>query len=92
MSKEEIDLDEEQIQLARELSAEIKSMITREVNAVLEDFLKREQSEIMDLFARVKEEEAVRIKMMLEGIKNHTARIVALEEDVVALEINKEDA
>jgi hypothetical protein len=46
----------------------------------------------MELFARVKEEEAVRIKMMLEGIKNHTARIEALEEEVVELDSNKEDA
>jgi gas vesicle protein len=79
MSKEEIDLDEEQIQLARDLSAEIKSMITREVNAVLDDFLKREQSEIMELFAKVKEEEAERINLILEGVKSHTDRITSLE-------------
>jgi gas vesicle protein len=92
MPLEEKDQAVVEMEIAKALLKDIRLMISSEVDAKLNDFLKREQSEIMELFARVKEEEAVRIKMMLEGIKNHTARIEALEEEVVELDSNKEDA
>ena len=92
MSKKEKDQAVLEMEIAKALLQDIQLMISSEVNAKLDDFLKREQSEIMELFAKVKEEEAVRIKMMLEGIKNHTDRIEALEGEVEELDLNKEDA
>ena len=58
---------------------DIRSYIHQEVDHLVEAFLVREEKEIKDLFAQVKEEEADRITQLLEGIKTHTARIVALE-------------
>ena len=49
------------------------------IDQKVEDFLVREEKQMVDLFDRVKQEEADRLNQLLEGIKTHTARISALE-------------
>jgi hemoglobin-like flavoprotein len=54
-------------------------LIRSEIDFKIEEFLVREEKELLALFNRMKEEEAEKNKILMEGIKSHTSRIVNLE-------------
>tara|TARA_Y100001951_G_C11096651_1_gene159682 strand:- start:178 stop:501 length:324 start_codon:yes stop_codon:yes gene_type:complete len=88
----------DQQELALLLVGCIREFISNEIDAKLDNFLKREEKELQDLFAKVKEEEAERIVLMLEGVKSHTKRIESMEHtlaelgEIFADELNRRDS
>jgi len=54
-------------------------LIRSEIDFKIEEFLVREEKELLALFNRMKEEEEEKNKILMEGIKSHTSRIVNLE-------------
>ena len=54
-------------------------LIRSEIDFKIEEFLVREEKELLALFNRMKEEEEEKNKILMEGVKSHTSRIVNLE-------------